>query len=238
MRSFRDADMSRRRYAKIGLAAAGLGFAMAHGGVATAADQPAQTLMDFYGAKRAPADWSKAALLLIDPQREYDTGKVPLVGIHAAVAECNKLRELAHAAGAPVFCVVHHGRKGGALFDPDGDGARVIPALEPRRGETVVVKNLPNAFAGTGLHGQLQALNRSQLVIAGFATHMCVSATARSALDNGYQSTVVAAACATRDLPDPLTGAAVPAAQTHRSALAGLHDRFALVVRDSSAWTS
>jgi hypothetical protein len=39
---------------------------------------------------------------------------------------------------------------------------------------------------------------------------MCVSATVRSALDHGYASTVVAAACATRDLPDPLGG--------HRSA--------------------
>jgi nicotinamidase-related amidase len=67
---------------------------------------------------------------------------------------------------------------------------------------------------------------------------MCVSATARSALDHGYSSTVVASACATRDLPDPVSGEVVPASELHRSCLAGLHDRFALVVRGPSAWAA
>jgi nicotinamidase-related amidase len=61
-------------------------------------------------------------------------------------------------------------------------------------------------------------------------THMCVEATARSAIDNGLKATVVASATATRDLPDPLTGGVVPAAEVQRNALAALADRFATVV--------
>ncbi len=72
--------------------------------------------------------------------------------------------------------------------------------------------------------------------MAGFQTHMCISATARSALDHGYRVTVVANACATRDLPDPLGGEPLSAAQLHRVSLAELHDRFATVVPDASVW--
>lgn len=60
-------------------------------------------------------------------------------------------------------------------------------------------------------------------------THMCVSATTRSALDHGYHVTVIADACATRDLP-AVGGDAIDAATVHRVALAELADRFATIV--------
>jgi nicotinamidase-related amidase len=60
-------------------------------------------------------------------------------------------------------------------------------------------------------------------------THMCVSSTARAALDLGYGCTVVGNACATRDLPDG-HGGVVSAAELHRVELAALRDRFAVVV--------
>ncbi|MEI7610389.1 MAG: cysteine hydrolase family protein, partial [Rhodospirillaceae bacterium] len=172
---------------------------------------------------------------LIDPQTEYVSGGVPLEGIAAALIEAEALLTLARSNGVPVFHVVHHGRPGGALFDPAGPGAAIIPELAPREGEAVVIKSLPNAFAGTDLLRQLQAAGRTELIVAGLATHMCVSATVRAGLDLGYRTTVVANAVATRDLPDPL-GGIVPAAALHRAELAALADRFAVVVRDASAW--
>jgi nicotinamidase-related amidase len=110
----------------------------------------------------------------------------------------------------------------------------ILEALRPEPGEPVVVKSLPNAFAKTDLHERIAATGRRELIIAGFMTHMCVSATARAALDLGYRSTVIANATATRDLPDPL-GGAVAAEVVHRAALAMLADRFAIVVPDSAA---
>ena len=65
----------------------------------------------------------------------------------------------------------------------------------------------------------LKKLGRTQLVIAGFMTHMCVSSTARAALDLGYKATVAADAAATRDLPDPM-GGVISADALHRAALA------------------
>jgi nicotinamidase-related amidase len=82
----------------------------------------------------------------------------------------------------------------------------------------------------------LEGIGRPQLILAGFMTHMCVSATAKAAVDLGHRVTVVANATATRDLPDPL-GGTMAAEQVHRGALAGLADRFAIVVPSVEAWT-
>ncbi|NUU00517.1 cysteine hydrolase family protein [Herbaspirillum robiniae] len=186
------------------------------------------------GAPRIPS-WQEAALVIIDHQAEYTTGKVPLHGIDAAVGQIAELLRQARAAGAPVVHVVHHAKPGGVLFDPQGPHSAIIEGVQPQDGEAIVVKGLPNSFAGTTLDEELKKTGRKSLVIAGFATHMCVSATTRSALDHGYASTVVAAACATRDLPDPLGGSPIPAADLQRIALAELADRYATVVPDAAA---
>ncbi|TWA83138.1 nicotinamidase-related amidase [Azospirillum brasilense] len=194
-----------------------------------------KTLLALAGAPATPSPLDSAALLLIDAQREYTEGALPLVGVEAAVAEAARLLERARRAGVPVFHIVHHGKPGGALFDPDGPLAAIVAPLTPQDGERVVVKRLPNAFAGTELDALIRATGRTELIVAGFQTHMCVSSTVRAALDLGWRTTVVDAAGATRDLPDG-NGGVIPAAALHRANLAALADRFAVVVKDSRAW--
>jgi len=199
-----------------------------------------RTLAEFAGLSRIPSHPSRSVLLLIDAQREYTTGKVPLAGIGAAVEEGARLLAFARQQRMPVFHAIHHGRPGGALFDPQGEGSAFIEELAPQVGEnpvgeTVLIKSLPNAFAGTALAELVRATGRSEIIIAGFATHMCVSATARSALDHGFRNTVVAAATATRDLPD-ISGAGVtPAEWLQQATLAALADRFSVVIQDTAA---
>jgi nicotinamidase-related amidase len=69
----------------------------------------------------------------------------------------------------------------------------------------------------------------------GFMTHMCISATARAALDLGFKTTIVAAATATRDIPDPLGGTALAANTVQQTALAELADRFATIAANAEA---
>ncbi len=187
------------------------------------------------GAPRHPSAWDKAALVLIDQQREYVDGALPLPGVQAAIAETAKVLDLARQNGAPIIHVVHHGRPGGGLFNPQGPMSAIVPELTPRPGETVLPKSMPNAFTKTNLADLLKASGRTEIVVTGFMTHMCVSATVRSAVDHGYRVTVVANAAATRDLPDPL-GGVQQAATVHRATLAALADRFAIVVPDAKAW--
>jgi len=193
-----------------------------------------KTLLDFAGACWEPARLSNAVLVIVDAQREYTDGKLRLPDVDAAVGEIAKLLERARAAGTPVVHVVQQGRPGGAIMDQNGPMVEVIPPLAPQAGEIVVAKRLPNSFAGTTLDEELKRLGRKDLIVVGFMTHMCVSATVRAALDHGYRCTMVAAACASRDLPDG-RGGVVPAAEMHRVELAALGDRFAAVVPTAAA---
>lgn len=193
-----------------------------------------RTLLEIAGVTPTPSGLSKAALVVIDVQREYVDGKLPLTGVGAALAEIKALLARARKAGTPIFHVQHRGRTGGT-FDPDGPGYPLAAEARPEGSETVIQKNLPNAFAGTDLKTRIDASGRKELIIAGFMTHMCVEATARAAIDLGLKATVVAGATATRDLPDALTGQSVTAAEVHRNALAALADRFATIVPDGKA---
>ena len=193
-----------------------------------------KTLLQYAGASLTPSSLDKSAVVLIDCQMEYLSGTLKLVGVEEALAQARAVLALARQEGTPVFHVVHHGCPGGALFDPDGTFVAIVPDVAPIDGEPIVRKSLPNAFAGTGLNDLIIATGRKELILAGFMTHMCVSATARAALDLGYRSTIVAAATATRDLPDSHDGI-IPADVLQRSSLAALADRFAVVVPDAAA---
>lgn len=186
-----------------------------------------RTLLALAGADLAPSALADSTLVLIDCQNEYVTGRLPLVGVDAALDAITVLLARARAAGTPILHVAHLGKAGG-LFDPDGEGGRIHAKAAPADGESVVTKGLPNAFAGTTLQAEIERLGRRRLILAGFQTHMCVSATARAALDLGYRSTVVASASATRDLPG-IGGGVMPAAVLHEAELAALADRFAVI---------
>lgn len=190
----------------------------------------AKTLLQLAGADLTPPGFPDATLVVIDAQREYVDGALPLAGVEAALDRIADALAKAREAGAPVVHVQHKGRAGG-LFDPDTTAFEFAAIASPGAGETVVHKGLPNAFAGTNLGEVLEQTGRKRLILAGFMTHMCVSATARAALDLGYQSTVLSDATATRDLPDPAGDGVVSAADLHRAELAALSDRFSIVCR-------
>lgn len=191
-----------------------------------------QTLLEIAGVKHAPVDLSRAAVLLIDAQREYDTGLLPLYGLDKAIEGAGRLLEAARGAGVPVIHIFHHGKPGSSAFDPQRAFVLPIAGLDPIEGEATIIKSLPNSFAKTELQSILATLNVTDLIIAGFMTHMCVSSTTRVALDIGFRCTVVADATATRDLPAATGTQIIPAHQVQAAALAALADRFAQIVPD------
>lgn len=193
-----------------------------------------KSLLQIAGAPLNPSPLNASVLVIIDAQLEYVKGSLPLQGIDAAIREAALLLAVARKIAMPVFHIVQHAPAGRPLFAEDGPYAAIVPQLTPAAGEIVLRKTLPNSFAGTDLHDLIQSTGRKEIIFAGFMTHMCVSASARAALDLKYRSTVVANATATRDLPDPL-GGTIPASVVHRTALSELADRFAIVVKDTAA---
>jgi nicotinamidase-related amidase len=192
------------------------------------------TLLELAGVTPAPARLGDAVVVVIDAQREYVDGALPLPGVTAALDEIGRLLARARAQRTPVIHIVHHA-KSGKLFAPGSRGVEIAARAAPAPGEPVLTKSLPNAFASTDLADRLHALHRSTIIVVGFMTHMCVEATTRAAIDLGLRATVIADAAATRDLADPITGATIPAAEVHRNALAALADRFATVVASQDA---
>jgi len=190
-----------------------------------------KTLLAMAGAPAAPPPLRDSAVVVIDAQNEYVDGALPLPGVNAALVQIAALLRRARKAGAPVVHVRHLGRTGG-LFDSDAPRGAIAEPAKPAPGEVVIGKKLPNAFAGTDLAATLEKTGKRNIVVVGFMTHMCVSSTVRAALDLGYRSIVPASATATRDLPDPVTGAVVSAGALQSASLAALSDRFATVVDD------
>ena len=188
----------------------------------------AMTMLQMAGATPTPATMADGILLIIDAQREYTDGLLPLPGVQSAIEALAGLLEKARAAGAPIVHVRHQSK--GKAFNPESTGYQIVAPLAPRAGETIVDKGLPNAFAGTDLSKHLAMSVRKNLIVGGFMTHMCVSATVRSATDNGFMSTVAADTVATRDLPDATGGSTITADAINRITLAALSDRFAWIV--------
>jgi nicotinamidase-related amidase len=192
------------------------------------AGSPPTTLLQMAGAQPTPASLSESVVIIIDGQREYVDGALPLVGVDGAIAEGAHLLTRARKSGTPVIHVVHRGS--GSLFNPQTPYFSIAEPLTPTDGEVVIEKRLPNAFAGTNLQAAIRATGRKQLIIIGFMTHMCVSSTVRAALDLGYATTLIGGATATRDLPDG-KGGTIPARLVQQASLAALADRFAAVVK-------
>lgn len=194
-----------------------------------------KTLLEMAGADPNPPALSDAVVVMIDYQNEYLSGALPLPGGAPAVAEAARLLERARAAGAPIIHIAHAGQPGGP-FDRAAERGAIIDAVAPAKGESVIEKPLPNAFAKTALAEALEKAGRKEIVFAGFMTHMCVSSSARAALDLGYRATIVAEACATRDLPAATGGAPITAGALHDASLAALADRFAVIAKDAAAF--
>ena len=192
-----------------------------------------KTLLAHGGAERSPSSLADSVVLIIDAQREYTAaGCLPLDGIDGALERIAALLDAARKQGRPIVHVAHRG-KPGKLFDPETSAFAFADPAAPRKGEAVVLKTLPDSFVGSDLDAALKRTGTSNLIVAGFMTHMCVSSTVRTSIGLGYVPTIVADACATRDLPDG-HGGRIAARDLHRIELVALADLFAAVVDDMS----
>ena len=173
---------------------------------------------------------NKRAIVVVDLQNEYlPAGKLALTGIHAALENAARVIADARAKGDLVIHIRHESTDPDApVFTPGTQAVQIHVTVAPAHGETVVVKNFPNAFLKTNLRELLDRHGVEAVTVIGAMSHMCIDATTRAASDFGYRTTVVHDACATRDLE--FGGTTVPAAQVHAAFMAGLAFAYASVL--------
>lgn len=187
------------------------------------------TLRALTGMDPNPTPISNSALVLIDCQQTYREGVMQLENVEPSLQEVAVLLERFRKAGRPIIHIVHDAGAG-TPYDVTAPIGQIADIVAPVDGETIIVKNFPSAFEQTDLDAELKKRGIANVVYVGFMTHMCVNSTARASFNHGYANTVVAAATATRAIPNPATGAEVPAQQLQDASLSALGDMFAVVV--------
>ena len=151
------------------------------------------------------------ALVLIDIQDFYfPGGKAELAEPEKAAEQARKVLNFFRENNGLVVHVRHD-------FEPGGSIHKLV---EPAQNEKVITKKEVNAFLNTELDQYLKQNQINKIVLAGMQTHMCLEAGTRAAHDLGYQCTVIADACATRDLQFGET--IIQAKSVHLSTLATL----------------
>ncbi|WP_306336281.1 isochorismatase family protein [Streptomyces sp. KL118A] len=183
------------------------------------------TLRELNGFDQEPAKLADSTLILIDFQNTYTRGVMELDGWEKSLDAAAQLLARAREAGTRIVHVINDGGAG-TPYDIRAEIGGIHPQVAPLEGESVVVKQVPNAFVDTDLATHLT--EGQDVVIAGWMTHMCVAFTAQGAFLNGNRPTVVAEATATRSLP--VAGTDIDARQVHYSALATIADLYGVVV--------
>jgi nicotinamidase-related amidase len=178
-----------------------------------------------------------SALVVIDVQNEYFTGRMPI-----RFPDRNEVLErivasmrAATAAGIPVV-VVRHGEVGedAGVFRPGTPEHELHPAIASEHRDLLVDKHYPGTFTGTELGAWVEEHGVDELVICGFMTHMCCDTTARQAAHRDMGAVVLADGTGTIDLA-AADGSVVPAQQVHETELAVLASGFARI-SDTADW--
>lgn len=165
------------------------------------------------------------ALLVIDFQNEYFTGKMPIPDGTKALNNTKRLITFADQHKMPVFHIQHVTPAGTPIFAEDGYTVQFHPEMQPSTHHSVVQKSNVSVFAGTDIDARLKAASIKTLIIAGLMTHACVAGAARDAAPAGYDVIVVDDASATRAIEAP-DGSIIAHDVLHRSALTTIADTF------------
>lgn len=128
------------------------------------------------------------ALLVIDVQREYFDGALPISHPAGHLENILDVMDRAALAKIPTAVVRHHqAAPESPIFRKDSEMWQLHPEVESRPRDILIDKQLPGSFTGTDLEKWLKDNEVDTVSIAGYMTHMCCDTTARQAFHLGYK---------------------------------------------------
>jgi nicotinamidase-related amidase len=169
------------------------------------------------------------ALVIVDVQAGLVSGDHAVPEADQLVTRVAGLLAQARHAGILIVHLQNDGHPG----EPDEPGQPGWELqLPPAPAEPVIRKTADDGFQGTDLERVLTMHGISRIAIAGLQSELCVSATARTALGQGFGVVLPHDAHSTYDIPaSPGLGPAVPAQVVARVAEWALGDQIELVDR-------
>ena len=174
------------------------------------------------------------ALLVIDVQREYFDGALPIRHPVGHLGNILEAMDAANEAGVPVVVVRHHQPDPDSpIFREGSDMWRLHDEVESRPRDILVDKRLPGSFTDTRLDEFLKERNVDTVCIAGYMTQVCCDTTARQAFHRGYKVEFLRDATGTLDVANK--AGSVTAEQLHESILVAQQMFFSDVI-DRETW--
>ncbi|MEQ6292465.1 cysteine hydrolase family protein [Vogesella sp. GCM10023246] len=172
----------------------------------------------------------RRALIVIDVQNEYFTGKLGISYPDPAITLPNvgRAMDAAGAAGIPVVVVQHITPPGTPIFAEGSHGAALHPSIAERPRDHLISKQLASCFTGTDLAAWLRERSIDTLSIVGYMTHNCDAATALHASHDGWQVELLGDASGS--LPYRNRAGSASAEEIHRVFTVVMQTGFAAVV--------
>jgi nicotinamidase-related amidase len=172
----------------------------------------------------------KRALLVIDVQNEYFTGKLPVTYPAGSLANVVRVMDAALTHGVPVVVIQHASPQADAAVFRKGSKEWELHAEVASRPHDVLIhKSLPGSFTGTNLEVWLREHGVGTVVIAGYMTQMCCDTTARQAMHLGFGVEFLSDGTGTLAIKN--AAGTVSDEELHRAILVTQQMRFSRVVK-------
>jgi nicotinamidase-related amidase len=172
---------------------------------------------------------AKRALLVIDVQNEYFTGKLPITYPQGSLQNVLRAMDAARTAGVPVVAIQHAAPQPDAtVFRKGSPEWELHPEVAARPHDALIHKSLPGSFTGTNLEAWLRERGIGTVVIAGYMTQMCCDTTARQALHLGWKVEFLSDATGT--LAQNNAAGSIADSDLHRAILVTQQSRFSTVL--------
>lgn len=171
----------------------------------------------------------RRALIVIDVQNEYFSGKLRIEypDVRTSLPNISRAMDAAAAAGIPVVVVQHLLPAGAPVFARGSDSAELHPEIARRPRDLLVEKNVASALTGTPLAGWLRERGIDTLTVIGYMTHNCDDSTVRQAHHEGWKVELLHDASGS--LPYRNAIGAASAEEIHRVFTVVMHTGFAAV---------
>lgn len=175
---------------------------------------------------------SKRALLVIDVQNEYFTGKLPVSYPAESLSNVLSAMDAARSHDVPVVAIQHSApQPDSAVFRKESKEWELHPEIAARPHDVLIHKSLPGSFTGTPLEAWLRERGVETVVISGYMTQMCCDTTARQALHLGFNVEFLSDATGTLDIQNEAGKAS--GEELHRAILVTQQMRFSEVLPTS-----
>jgi len=171
----------------------------------------------------------KRALLVIDVQNEYFTGRLPVTYPQNSFE--NILRVIEAAAKSKIdIAVIQHAapQKDSQTFVKGSKEWELHPRIKEIEYSRLVEKNLPGSFTNTDLEEWLKKEGIDTIAICGYMSQMCCDTTARQGLHLGFSVEFLSDATGTLDISNE--GGSITAEELHRAVLVTQAMRFSRVI--------